>query len=104
MNTINVNYKGLVSLQATSSGSELFDESTLSLYLQDGPTMYTTSSDVYPFAYYADDKTGYPNYSAIVWESYGSGKVLLSGPHQELDPENSQLLAKMILWTVNDSG
>jgi len=32
--------------------------------------------------------------------NYGSGRVLLSGPHPEMDPQNPRLLARMILWTA----
>lgn len=100
VNTKNINYEGLLSIKTTSSGSVLSDESKMNLYHQNGPAMYTNGSNVYSFAYYADSKTGYQNYSAILGENYGSGRVLLSGSHPELDPQNSQLLVNMILWTI----
>jgi glutamine amidotransferase-like uncharacterized protein len=103
VNSKNINYEGLLSISTTSSGSVLFDDSTLSLYHQNGPAMYATGSGVSIFAYYADNNTGYQSYSAIVGEKYGSGRVILSGSHPEIDPQNSELLAKMILWAVNES-
>lgn len=103
VNTKNVNYEGLLSISTTSSGSVLSSESTMNLHHQNGPAMYTTSSDVYSFAYYADNKTGYQDYSAILGESYGSGRVILCGSHPEMDPQNSQLLSEMILWSINKS-
>jgi len=102
INTVNVNYEGLLTLSTTSYGNKLSDDSTISAYHQNGPAMYTTGSNVYSFATYADNKTGYQDYNAIVGENYGSGRVLLSGSHPEQDPQNPQLLSNMILWTVNE--
>jgi len=102
VNTIDVSYEGLLTLSTTSYGNKLSDESTLNMYHQNGPAMYTTGSDIYSFATYADNSTGYQNYYAMVGENYGSGRVLLSGSHPELDPQKPQLLANMILWTVNE--
>ena len=100
VNTIIVNYNGLLSISTTPSGSALSNETTLNIYHQNGPAMYTTGSDVYSFAYYADNKTDYKDYLAIVGENYGSGRVLLTGSHPEMYPQNSQLLARMILWST----
>ena len=83
-----------------SFGSKLFDSSIISLHHQNGPAMYTTSSSATSFATFADNSTGYQGYSAIVGENYGSGRVLLSGSHPEIDPQDSQLLVKMILWAT----
>ncbi|OPX59997.1 MAG: hypothetical protein A4E25_00796 [Methanobacterium sp. PtaB.Bin024] len=103
VNAKNVNYEGLLSISTTSSGSVLSDESTLNLHHQNGPAMYSTSSDVYSFACYADNKTGYQDYSAIMGENYGSGRVILCGSHPEMDPQDTELLTKMILWSINKS-
>jgi glutamine amidotransferase-like uncharacterized protein len=64
--------------------------------------MYENSSYT-PLAYYTDNKTGYENYAAILNDTYGSGRVLLSGPHPELDPQKPEMLAKMILWASGES-
>ncbi|MBI4814084.1 MAG: hypothetical protein HY802_07365 [Methanobacterium sp.] len=103
VNTIDVSYEGLVSINPTSSGSTLIDSSQISLHHQNGPAMYTTSSSATSFATFADNSTSYQGYSAIVGESYGSGRVLLSSSHPEIDPQDSQLLVQMILWASNNS-
>ncbi|EKF84711.1 BPL-N domain-containing protein [Methanobacterium formicicum] len=103
VNTIDVSYDGLVEITPTSSGSKLLNSSETSLYHQNGPVMYATGSSASSFASYSDNGTGYQGYSAIMGESYGSGRVLLSGSHPELDPQNSQLLVQMILWTTKKS-
>lgn len=100
VNTVDVSYEGSVSITPTSSGSRLLNASTVSLYHQNGPVMYTTGSGATSFASYSDNETGYQGYSAIMGESYGSGRVLLSGSHPELDPQNSKLLVQMILWAT----
>ncbi|MBI5458197.1 BPL-N domain-containing protein [Methanobacterium sp.] len=103
VNTIDVSYEGLVSINPTSSGSTLIDSSQISLHHQNGPAMYTTSSSATSFATFSDNSTGYQGYSAIVGESYGSGRVLLSSSHPEIDPQDSQLLVQMILWASKNS-
>ncbi len=100
VNTIDVSYEGLVEITPTSSGSTLLNSSEISLYHENGPVMYATGSSVSSFANYSDNVTGYQGYSAVMGESYGSGRVLLSGSHPELDPQNSQLLVQMILWAT----
>jgi len=104
VNTVNVVYDGLVSVSPTSSGSTLLDSSKTSLHHQNGPVMYTTSSSAISFATYTDNGTGYQGYSAITGENYGSGRVILSGSHPELDPQDTPLLVQMILWATNQSG
>jgi len=103
VNTIDVSYEGLVSINPTSSGSTLIDSSQISLHHQNGPVMYITSSSATSFATFSDNSTGYQGYSAIVGESYGSGRVLLSSSHPEIDPQDSQLLVQMILWASKNS-
>lgn len=100
VNTVDVSYEGSVSISPTSYGSTLLNSPTVSLYHQNGPVMYTNGSSATSFAIYSDNGTGYQGYSAIMGESYGSGRVLLSGSHPELDPQNSQLLVQMILWAT----
>jgi len=97
VNTKNVNYEGIVTLTTTSFGSNVFNGSLTDIHMENGPSMYSNSSQNV-MAYYADNKTGYQNFAAIVGETYGSGRIILSGPHPELEPRNSQLLAQMVRW------
>jgi glutamine amidotransferase-like uncharacterized protein len=100
INTKNVIYEGLVPVTITSNGNVLANgTSTVNLHHQNGPAMYSTASDT-PMAIYADNQTGYQGYAAIFGVNYGSGRVLLSGSHPEVDPQNPLLLARMILWTA----
>lgn len=97
VNTKNINYEGTVTLTTTSFGSYVFNGSLTDLHMENGPSMYSNSSQNV-MAYYADNKTGYQNFAAIVGETYGSGRIILSGPHPELEPRNSKLLAQMVRW------
>jgi glutamine amidotransferase-like uncharacterized protein len=97
VNTKNVKYEGLLPLTITSFGNTLINGTLINLRLENGPALYSNNSNIV-MASYADNKTGYQNYAAIIGETYGSGRVLLSGPHPELNPQNSQLLAYMVLW------
>lgn len=100
INTKNVIYEGLVPVTISSNGNVLGNgTSTVNLHHQNGPAMYSTASDT-PMAIYADNQTGYQGYAAIFGMSYGSGRMLLSGSHPEVDPQNPLLLARMILWAA----
>ena len=68
--------------------------------MENGPAMYTNNSQIV-MANFADNNTGYQNFAAIIAETEGSGRVILSGPHPELYPENPRLLTYMILWCSN---
>lgn len=100
INTYNVIYEGMVPVNISSNGDILGNGTSMfNLHHQNGPAMYSTSSDI-PMATYANNQTGYQGYAAIFGVNYGSGRVLLSGPHPEMDPQNPRLLARMILWTA----
>jgi glutamine amidotransferase-like uncharacterized protein len=47
---------------------------------------------------YAENDTLLSNYAAILDDNRGSGRIILSGPHPELDPAKPELVARMILW------
>jgi glutamine amidotransferase-like uncharacterized protein len=38
------------------------------------------------------------DYAAILDDTRGSGRIILSGPHPELEPAKPELVARMILW------
>ena len=97
VNTINEGYEGQLQISASSSGNKILNNSLTSIQMQGGPAMITNDSQVV-MATFEDNNTGYMNYPAIIGEAYGSGRVILSGPHPEMDPENPQLLTKMLLW------
>lgn len=64
-----------------------------------GPAMYTLDDDVTIFATYEDED--YQGYAAIIGESYGEGRTVLSGVHPELSPQQPDLLVKLIMWAYN---
>ena len=97
VNTINEEYEGLLSISTTSYGNTVFNGSQTNIHMENGPAMYTNNSQIV-LATFADNNTGYQNYPAIIGDSYGSGRVILSGPHPELDPVNPKLLSYMVLW------
>ena len=98
--TKNVIYEGLLPISTTSSGDDLLENSKTSIYHQNGPAMYANNSGATSFANYSGSETGYKDYSAIMGDYYGSGRVLFSESHPELNPQDSQLLAQMILWAT----
>lgn len=68
--------------------------------MENGPAMYSNNSQIV-MAEYADNKTGHQNYAAIIGQSIGSGRIILSGPHPEIDAQNPHLLVYMVLWTAS---
>ena len=99
VNTKNVVYEGSLSISITAFGSTVLNESeVINMPMENGPAIYSNSSQI-TMASYADNKTGYQNYAAIIGDTYGSGRVLLSGPHPELYYQDLQLLSHMVLWT-----
>jgi glutamine amidotransferase-like uncharacterized protein len=97
VNTKNVEYEGSLSIKATSFGNNIINSTLNDIHMENGPALYSNNSQIV-MAEYADNKTGYQNFAAIVGESSGSGRVILSGPHPEIDAQNPQLLAYMVLW------
>lgn len=51
-----------------------------------------------PIAIYAENDTILSDYAAILDDTRGSGRIILSGPHPELDPAKPELVARMVLW------
>jgi glutamine amidotransferase-like uncharacterized protein len=99
-----VTHEGTLPVTMTSSGSSLLGFSnTLNLAHYNGPAMYASGGTITTFATYADSSTGYKGYGAIVGDTYGNGRTVLSGPHPELAPQNPSLLAKMMIWASNVS-
>ena len=97
-----VSYTGNLKITLTSSGSQLLGTSgTITVSHYNGPAMYASGGSVLNFATYSDNTIGYKNYGAIVGDSYGNGRSILSGSHPELTPQYPLLLAKMIIWAAN---
>ena len=61
------------------------------------PGLYKNGSYT-PIAIYAENNTILSSYAAIVDDNRGSGRIILSGPHPELDPAKPELVARMVLW------
>jgi glutamine amidotransferase-like uncharacterized protein len=97
VNTTTESYEGVLTISTTSFGTKLLNGTLTDIYMATGPAM-TTNNNQIVMATYADNNTGYKNYPAIIGDTYGNGRVILSGPHPELDPQNPQLLTNMFLW------
>lgn len=69
----------------------------LSFPISNTPGLYKKGNYV-PIAIYAENDTVLSDYAAILDDSRGSGRIILSGPHPELDPAKPELVARMILW------
>lgn len=98
-----VSYKGQLPISMTPNGKNILGYSgTQTVYHWNGPAMYIKSG-AFSMATYSDSKTRYKNYAAIIGDTYGSGRVVLSGPHPELSPQKPAMLAKMIIWAAKKS-
>ncbi len=93
-----VYYEGDLSISITSAGEKILGLSgTQTICHCNGATMYTVGTAT-SLATYADNKTGYKGYIAAVADTYGSGRVILCGPHPELSPRIPQMVVQMIAW------
>ena len=96
-----VTHEGNLKVSITSSGSNLFGISgVVTLAHYNGPAMYAHGGSIIKFATYKDNTIGYKNYGAIVGDTYGKGRTVLSGPHPELQPKNPGILSKLIAWAA----
>jgi len=96
-----VSHEGNLKINILPAGSNLFGSGgTVTLAHYNGPAMYAHGGSIVTFATYADNTIGYKNYGAIVGDTYGSGRTVLSGPHPELTPQNPNILSKLVAWTV----
>jgi glutamine amidotransferase-like uncharacterized protein len=118
INSKPVDYVGNLSISMTSRGENILNlqnlrnfagqktagflstGSSVTMYHWNGPAMYKTDGSNDSLAVYASNKTGYQNYAAIATDTYGSGRIVLSGPHPELSPTKPEMLARMILWAA----
>ncbi|MGB9977639.1 BPL-N domain-containing protein [Methanobacterium sp.] len=99
INSKPVDYVGNLSISMTSNGETILSTpSSVTVYHWNGPAMYKRDGSDNFLAKYADNETGYQNYASIVDDIYGSGRVVLSGPHPELSPSKPEMLVRMILW------
>lgn len=92
-----------LTVQMTADGEQILGyNDTRTMPHINGPTMYSTpNGSTVIFATYNDDSTGYLGSEAIVGDSYGKGRTVLSGVHPELEPQNPQILIKLVLWAAN---
>ena len=92
------NANGNLKVSLTSSATQLLGSSgTVPLAHYNGPAFY--GSGFTRFANYASGTNS--GYAAIVGDTYGSGRTVLSGPHPELTPTNYTLLDQLIVWAAN---
>jgi len=98
-----VSYVGQLPISMTSNGKTILNYAgTQVVYHWNGPAMYI-KSPAFSMATYTDSKTHYKGYTAIVGDTYGSGRVVLSGPHPELSPAKPEMLGRMIIWAAKKS-
>ena len=118
INSKPVDYMGNLSVLITPNGENILNSQKISnfagqktsgflsttdsvtMYHWNGPAMYKTDGSNDSLAAYAGNETGYQNYTAIATDTYGSGRVILSGPHPELSSTKPEMLARMILWAA----
>ncbi|BDZ68387.1 hypothetical protein GCM10025860_18350 [Methanobacterium ferruginis] len=69
----------------------------LSFPLINSPRLYKNGNYT-PIAIYTENDTIMSGSAAILDDTYGSGRIILSGPHPELNPAKPGLVARMVLW------
>lgn len=69
----------------------------LSFPLINSPRLYKKYNYT-PISTYAENESIMSGSAAILDDTYGSGRIILSGPHPELKPAKPGLVASMILW------
>ncbi len=96
-----VSYIGQLPILMTPTGKNIVNYTgTQTVYHWNGPAMYRTDGSNDSLAVYANNETCYQNYAAIATDTYGSGRLVLSGPHPELSPTKPEMLDHMILWAA----
>ncbi len=95
--------KGNVTIQATSEGTGIIGKDVRMISHINGPAMNISGYGAVAFATYTDSNSKYNGYAAIVGDHYGEGRIVLSGVHPELSPQQAELLAKLIMWSYNGS-
>ncbi|HEX7468038.1 MAG TPA: BPL-N domain-containing protein, partial [Methanobacterium sp.] len=74
------------------------DQMTIpSFPMSNTPALYK-NGNYSSIAIYADNNSFLDGYAAILDDTYGSGRIILSGPHPELDPAKPELVARMVAW------
>ncbi|HQP33878.1 MAG TPA: hypothetical protein PLI95_01820 [Polyangiaceae bacterium] len=95
-----VEYIGDLPVSLTGAGEQLLgDQGTIVLHHYRGAAM-NAESGATSLALYADGKTGYEGYSALVTDTYGAGRTILSGPHPELEPSKPEWIARAVAWAA----
>lgn len=104
-NVVNLPYVdvGNVTIQTTSSGTEIMGGTDRWISHINGPAMYSTDYSTVTFATYADYNSSYKGYAAIIGDHYGEGRIVLSGVHPELSPQQADVLVNLIMWAYNGS-
>jgi len=69
----------------------------LSFHLINSPRLYKKGNYA-TMAIYTENDTIMSGSAAILDDTYGSGRIILSGPHPELKPAKPGLVARMVLW------
>ena len=96
-------YVGQLPIAMTSNGKNVLNYSgTQTVFHWNGPAMYI-NGPAFSMAKYANSRTRYINYEAITGDTYGSGRVVLSGPHPEIYPNKPEMLARMVVWAAKKS-
>jgi len=96
-------YVGQLPIAMTSNGKNVLNYGGIqTVFHWNGPAMYI-NGPAFSMAKYANSRTHYMNYEAIVGDTYGSGRVVLSGPHPEVYPTKPEMLARMIMWASKKS-
>ncbi len=94
---------GNVTIKATSKGTEMMGDTDKTISHINGPAMHIQGYGAVTFATYSDSNSDYKGYAAIIGDRYGEGRIVLSGVHPELSPQQPEILVKLIMWAYNGS-
>lgn len=94
---------GNVTIQATNEGAEILGPDDKTLSHINGPAMQVQDYGAVTFATYKNSNSRYDGYAAIIGDHYGEGRIVLSGVHPELTPQNAEVMVKLVMWAYNGS-
>jgi glutamine amidotransferase-like uncharacterized protein len=99
-----VYHEGLVTMNMTLDGANILGVSPgkYDMVHANGPVMYANSEGSTTIATYDTILgVGYNNWSGIIFDTYGSGKTILFGPHPESQPGYPDMLGNAIKYVSN---
>lgn len=91
-------HEGTLPVTMSSYGKTFFGQSTANMAHYNGPLMYkkTSGGGVTQATFTDNSITGGKGYAAIIYDTYGKGRTMLSSVHPELTPTFPKFVGRMV--------